>query len=196
MIHVYSGQQPHSDHVKYFNFPRSQMDQTVLSLNTTAIAALEREKEEEEEEKKKKKEKAEVGKMQEEEEKGEGQVEEETAVQGGEEEEGDEEEEKHDKEKAMTLKSFRNDKGEFDEGKWVKFLKKKKQKQKAEALSRRLMLQGADSLVVACKNDPAQLVPRLLNFLNDGAAFAVYNDYLEVCMSSVIMIMMIMMCDS
>ncbi len=71
--------------------------------------------------------------------------------------------------------------GKFSEIRWGRYLEKRRPRRRQLRLARHLLAQGADCLVAAFKHDdPAQAVVGLLPYLREGAAFAVFCEYLEV----------------
>lgn len=165
VMHLFSGLQPHNDHVKYFNMPKEQLAQTLITYPASGIAELEKEKAKQEEEKDGEAEAMAVGGE-------EGAAPASTAPQyltTAEEEAAARESGKY--------KNQATD--EFDRQRWLTHFEKKRTKLRDTADGRRMLLDGADCLVAACRQDPAQVIPRLLPFLRDGAAFAVYCEYME-----------------
>lgn len=173
VVNLFAGAQAHIDHVKYFNLPQEHLARTLVHYPSTGLAEAER---------------ARRRRM-------------EAGVEG-EEEEGDkrflptaEEEAKarasgkfivYRKPVGMNevVEEGKVGEGEeegdsFDRPKWLKYLEKKRSRLRALAEGRRLLLEGADCLVIACRQDPAVVVPRLLPFLQEGAAFAVYYEFSE-----------------
>ena len=174
VVNLFGGAQAHIDHVKYFNLPKEHLARTLVHYPSTGVAEAERARR--------------------------------RRVEGGgegeEEEEGDkrflptaEEEAKarasgkfvlYRKPGAMEegVEGGKEGEGEgggdrFDRPKWLKYLEKKRSRLRALAEGRSLLLEGADCLVVACRQDPTVVVPRLMPFLQEGAAFAVYCEFLE-----------------
>lgn len=71
--------------------------------------------------------------------------------------------------------------GAFSEARWGKYLEKRRPRRRQLRWGRHLLTTGADCLVAAFKHhDPAQAVLALLPFLREGATFAVFCEYLEV----------------
>ncbi|TFJ84687.1 hypothetical protein NSK_004151 [Nannochloropsis salina CCMP1776] len=165
-ISLYAGAQAHIDHLKYFNLPTDQLAQTLVHFPASALAEVE------------------VGRARRRAERGE----------DGEEDDARflptaEEEARAKASGKFVLHTTREGEGQgeekaagqedFDRAKWLKYLEKKRRRLCVLAEGRKLLIEGADCLVVASRHDPSVVVPRLLAFLEDGAAFAVYHEYLE-----------------